>query len=59
MCTALYEDSQLMVGFGKFNDQEFVRMVTLNTILDHNDIVAFFKTLETYVTNHMLKTASL
>ena len=59
LCTALYEDSQLMVGFGKFNDQEFVRMVTLNTILDHNDIVAFFKTLETYVTNHMLKTASL
>ncbi|MCC1483238.1 pyridoxal phosphate-dependent decarboxylase family protein [Winogradskyella immobilis] len=58
LCTALYEDSQLMVGFGKFNDQEFVRMVTLNTVLDHNDIVAFFKTLETYVSNHMLKTAS-
>lgn len=55
LCTALYQDSKLMVGFGKFNDKEFVRMVTLNTVLDHEDIIAFFKTLEAYVSSHMLK----
>ncbi len=55
LCTALYESSELMVGFGKFKNQEFVRMVTINTLLEKEDILAFFKTLETFVSKHLLK----
>ncbi|MBC3845129.1 aminotransferase class V-fold PLP-dependent enzyme [Winogradskyella echinorum] len=54
LCTALYENSELMVGFGKFNNQEFVRMVTINSLLEKEDILAFFKTLETFVSNELL-----
>ncbi|RNC84070.1 MAG: aminotransferase class V-fold PLP-dependent enzyme [Winogradskyella sp.] len=55
LCTLLYEDAKLMVGFGKFNDKEFVRMVTINTVLRKEDIINFFKTIETYVAKNMLK----
>ena len=55
LCTALYEHSQLMVGFGTFNNDEFVRMVTINTVLEKEDVLAFFKTLETFVEEKMLK----
>ncbi|WP_047551144.1 pyridoxal phosphate-dependent decarboxylase family protein [Psychroserpens sp. Hel_I_66] len=49
LCTALYEQSQLMVGFGNFKNQEFVRMVTINSILKKEDITNFFKTIEKFV----------
>lgn len=55
LCTALYENTKLMVGFGKFRDIEFVRMVTINTVLEKEDILAFFKTLEVFVDEKMLK----
>ncbi len=55
LCTALYKNSELMVGFGKFNNQEFIRMVTINSILEKEDILAFFETLEAFVSKHMLK----
>jgi glutamate/tyrosine decarboxylase-like PLP-dependent enzyme len=55
LCTALYENSKLMVGFGKFDNQEFVRMVTINSVLEKEDILAFFKVLETFVSSYMLK----
>lgn len=55
LCTALYKNSELMVGFGKFNNTEFVRMVTINSLLDKDDILTFFKTLEAFVTEKMLK----
>ncbi|WP_299111247.1 aminotransferase class V-fold PLP-dependent enzyme [uncultured Winogradskyella sp.] len=54
LCTALYENSDLMVGFGKFNNQEFVRMVTINSLLEEEDILAFFATLESHVVEKML-----
>ncbi len=54
LCTALYENSELMVGFGKFNNQEFVRMVTINSLLEEEDILAFFATLEGHVVEKML-----
>lgn len=59
LCTALYEDSQLMVGFGKFDNTEFVRMVTINTVLQKEDIINFFNKIETYVSKHILKKADL
>ena len=54
LCTALYENAELMVGFGKFNNQEIVRMVIINTVLEKDDILRFFKTLEAFVSEHVL-----
>ncbi len=48
LCTQLYEHSELMVGFGNFRDQKFVRLVTINTLISKSDLIAFFKTLETF-----------
>ncbi len=58
ICTQLYEDAELMVGFGKFNNEEFVRMVTINSLLQKQDILNFFDTLEAYVAKHLLKSTS-
>lgn len=55
LCTALYEDAQLMVGFGSYQNEQFVRMVTINSVLEKADILAFFRTLEAYVDEKMLK----
>lgn len=55
LCTALYENSKLMVGFGTFGNDEFVRMVTINSLLEKEDVLAFFTTLETFVSQEMLK----
>ena len=55
LCTALYENSELMVGFGKFRNQEFVRMVTINSLLDEASIFSFFETLEAFASRKMLK----
>ncbi|MGB3606855.1 pyridoxal phosphate-dependent decarboxylase family protein [Psychroserpens sp.] len=49
LCTALYQHSKLMVGFGNFRDQKFVRMVTVNTLLQIEDIINFFDTIEKFV----------
>jgi glutamate/tyrosine decarboxylase-like PLP-dependent enzyme len=55
LCTALYENAKLMVGFGKFQNKEFVRMVTINSLLEKEDILDFFATLEAFVDTHLLK----
>jgi sulfinoalanine decarboxylase len=55
LCTALYKNSELMIGFGKFKNQEFVRMVTINSVLESEDILSFFRTLEAFVSVHLLK----
>jgi sulfinoalanine decarboxylase/sulfinoalanine decarboxylase/aspartate 1-decarboxylase len=55
LCTELYKHSQLMVGFGNFNSEEFVRMVTINTTLTESDIFNFFKTIEDFVDIHKLE----
>jgi len=49
LCTRLYQDSQLMVGYGTFNGVTFVRLVTINTSVTDKDILSFFKTLEAFV----------
>nr|WP_321245736.1 aminotransferase class V-fold PLP-dependent enzyme [uncultured Psychroserpens sp.] len=51
LCTALYEDSQLMVGYGNFKNQEFVRMVTINSLLQEKDIINFFTTIEEFTSS--------
>ncbi|MDT0559349.1 pyridoxal-dependent decarboxylase [Ichthyenterobacterium sp. W332] len=55
LCTELYENSELMVGFGQFKGQEFVRLVTINSTLQEEDIKNFFSTLERYVRHKILK----
>ena len=46
LCTSLYEESELMVGYGQFKENEFVRLVTINSLIKAEDISYFFKTLE-------------
>lgn len=52
LCTALYQHAELMVGFGTFKSDEFVRFVTINADNQKEDIIHFFKTLEHFVEQH-------
>ncbi|MEO1627450.1 MAG: aminotransferase class V-fold PLP-dependent enzyme [Bacteroidota bacterium] len=49
ICTMLYEHSKLLVGYGSFQEDEFIRLVTINAQNDHQDILDFFATLEQFV----------
>ena len=49
LCTALYDDAEIMVGYGKFRDQEFIRLITVNAGNSYEVLVKFFKHLESYV----------
>ncbi|RDK84165.1 pyridoxal phosphate-dependent decarboxylase family protein [Marinirhabdus gelatinilytica] len=49
LCTALYEHAELMVGYGTFQENEFVRLVTINSGNKDEDILNFFKILENFV----------
>lgn len=49
LCASLYEAAEIMVGHGNFKNEEFVRMVTINSNLEEQDILNFFKTLESFV----------
>lgn len=57
LCTALYENGSLMVGFGSFNEETFVRLVTINAGNTDKEILNFFETLEEFVAKneHQLK----
>lgn len=52
ICTALYEQSELLVGYGSFKDDTFIRLVTINATNDADDILNFFKTLEAFVADN-------
>lgn len=52
ICTALYEHSELLVGYGTFGDDEFIRLVTINAQNEKQDILNFFKMLEEFVDQH-------
>jgi len=52
ICTLLYEESQLLVGYGSFKDNEFIRFVTINGQNESPVIIDFFKTLERFVEEH-------
>jgi len=53
LCTALYEHQITVVGFGSFNDDTFVRLVTVNANNTNEDILNFFKVLETFVAKNV------
>ncbi|MGJ8592136.1 MAG: pyridoxal phosphate-dependent decarboxylase family protein [Aquaticitalea sp.] len=49
LCTRLYEHSESMVSFGSFEGNDFVRLVTINTTLNKEDILNFFGVIENFV----------
>ncbi|MEZ4779433.1 MAG: aminotransferase class V-fold PLP-dependent enzyme [Flavobacteriaceae bacterium] len=49
LCRELYEQSQLLVGYGTFNGEEFIRLVTINSQNEREDILNFFKVIEDFV----------
>jgi sulfinoalanine decarboxylase len=49
LCTLLYENQITVVGFGAFENETFVRLVTVNANNEKLDILNFFKVLEAYV----------
>lgn len=53
LCTLLYEKAALMVGYGSFRRDTFVRFVTINADNTKEDIINFFKTLEQFVEDHV------
>lgn len=48
LCTALYENQITVVGFGSFEEDTFIRLVTINANNSKSDILNFFKVLEEY-----------
>jgi sulfinoalanine decarboxylase/sulfinoalanine decarboxylase/aspartate 1-decarboxylase len=61
LCTALYENQITVVGFGSFEENTFVRLVTINANNEKQDILNFFKVLEDFVakTPNLAKVAVL
>jgi glutamate/tyrosine decarboxylase-like PLP-dependent enzyme len=49
LCTALYENKITVVGFGSFNENVFVRLVTINATNNKEDLLNFFKVMEEFV----------
>ena len=49
LCTTLYEHQITVVGFGSFNEDTFIRLVTINATNTKKDILNFFKVLEDFV----------
>jgi len=54
LCTGLYTEGELMVGYGSFREDEFVRLVAVNANNSEEDILNFFKTLEKFADTHQL-----
>jgi sulfinoalanine decarboxylase/sulfinoalanine decarboxylase/aspartate 1-decarboxylase len=52
LCTLLYQNATVIVGFGTFRDTEFVRLVTINSGNEAEDIINFFKIIEAFVTEN-------
>jgi sulfinoalanine decarboxylase/sulfinoalanine decarboxylase/aspartate 1-decarboxylase len=61
LCTALYEHQVTVVGFGSFEEDTFIRLVTINANNEKEDILNFFTVLEEFVakTPNLEKVAAL
>ncbi|MEM9545288.1 MAG: aminotransferase class V-fold PLP-dependent enzyme [Bacteroidota bacterium] len=53
ICNKLYAHGEIMIGYGKFRKQEFIRLVTVNSGNTHVDVMAFFKKMEDFVENYL------
>lgn len=54
ICTLLYEHSELLVGYGSFNEDEFIRLITINAQNEHKDILNFFEIMEQFVADNAI-----
>lgn len=54
LCTKLYENSKLMVGYGSNQGQNFIRLVTINAQHTEEEIQYFFHTLESFAHENMI-----
>jgi len=54
ICKALYENHKTLVGFGSFGDNDFIRLVTINSNNSRDDILKFFRILEQFVEKNMI-----
>ena len=48
MCTKLYEFNKLMIGFGYFGSQSFIRLVIINSSNTQKEIKEFFEIIEDF-----------
>ncbi len=53
ICTLLYEHSELLVGYGSFKEDEFIRLITINAQNEHQDLLDFFKIMEQFVADNV------
>ena len=51
LCTQLYENNHLMVGYGENKNQTFIRLVTINRENKKEDMLNFFRVLEEFADN--------
>jgi sulfinoalanine decarboxylase len=52
ICNALSENGKLMVGYGSFKEDTFVRFVTVNSCLTEGDIIKFFERFEKFADSY-------
>ncbi|PHS61696.1 MAG: cysteine synthase [Flavobacterium sp.] len=52
LCTLLYEHAELVIGFGTFRKDTFIRLVTVNPNNSKEEIIDLFKTIENFVANN-------
>lgn len=52
LCTLLYEHAELVIGFGTFRENTFIRLVTVNPNNNKEEIIDLFKTIEEFVANN-------
>ncbi len=57
LCNGLYQASEMMVGYGQFRDDVFIRLVTINASNTEEDIHEFFRVLEAFAQKHVLHSA--
>lgn len=48
LCNRLYEEAELVVGYGEFKKQRFIRLVTVNAGNTKEDILEFFEKMEAF-----------
>jgi len=54
LCNKLYEHGEIMVGYGKFREQEFVRLITVNYDNSKADLDRFFEVMEQFAADQNL-----
>tara|TARA_B110000467_G_scaffold163874_1_gene191081 strand:+ start:1748 stop:3142 length:1395 start_codon:yes stop_codon:yes gene_type:complete len=52
LCTKLYDLNRLMIGFGFFGKQSFIRLVIINSSNSEKEIFNFFKIIEEFTLEH-------